>query len=364
MLTVSLIHGGLVSKNPKIVALATAVPVHQVTQHTARQFARNIFSSRTPDIERLLSVFDNSHIETRYFSKPLDWFAESHSLSEKNEAYIQNSTALSLEAAQLLLKKTKTPPDEIDYIIYVNTTGLATPSIDARLINLLGLRQNVRRNPVWGLGCAGGAAGLSQAYHHLLGHPQEKVLLIACELCGLTFLREDYSKSNLVATALFGEGAAAALLTGGEIADDGLRIISTNSRFFPDSLDVMGWNILDSGLQVVFAKRIPEIIEKHAFEDLSLFLQENNLQLKDISHFLFHPGGMKVIEAYQKALNLTNGRLSLSAEILRDYGNMSSVTLLFVLNRYLERFKISNKGYGLVTALGPGFSSESLLLQL
>ncbi len=344
--------------------MATAVPENRVEQSTARDFAKRIFSSRAADIERLLSVFDNSHIQTRYFSRSLEWFEQPHSLSEKNQAYIESSTKLSFDAAHKLFEKTGTPLDEIDYIIYVNTTGLATPSIDARLINLLGLRPNVRRLPVWGLGCAGGAAGLSQAYHHLLGHPNEKVLLIACELCGLTFLHDDYSKSNLVATALFGEGAAAVLLTGADAREDGIEIVATNSRFFPDSLDVMGWNILDSGLQVIFAKQIPDIIEKHALSDLSEFLNENNLKLTDISRFLFHPGGAKVIEAYQKALGMSNGDLSISSDILRDYGNMSSVTVLFVLEEYFQKYGINNNSYGLVSALGPGFSSESLLLKL
>jgi len=352
------------SGNPKIVSVTTAVPEHQVNQTTARQFAQRIFSNRTSEVERLLSVFDNSQIETRYFSRPLEWFEQSHSLSEKNHAYIESSTALSVKASQKLLEKSGVRPEEIDYIIYVNTTGLATPSIDARLINLLGLRQNVRRIPIWGLGCAGGAAGLSHAYHHLIGHPNEKVLLIACELCGLTFLRDDYSKSNLVATALFGEGAAAVLLAGAEVKQDGLGILATNSRFFPDSLDVMGWNILDSGLQVIFAKQIPDIIEQHAQSDLTSFLKENGLELADVSRFLIHPGGAKVIEAYERALSLTNGHLSLSSEILRRYGNMSSVTVLFVLEEYIDKFAFGNDGYGLISALGPGFSSESLLLKL
>ncbi len=351
-------------KNPKIAGVTTAVPVNRVEQSTAREFARRIFSNRTAEIDRLLSVFDNSHINTRYFSKPLEWFEQPHTLSEKNQAYIEGSTELSLKAAQKLFEVSGIQPDEIDYIVYVNTTGLATPSIDARLINLLGLRQNIRRIPIWGLGCAGGAAGLSHAYHHLLGHPKEKVLLIACELCGLTFLHDDFSKSNLVATALFGEGASAVLLTGADAREDGIEILATGSRFFPDSLDVMGWNILDSGLQVIFAKQIPDIIEKHALSDLSAFLLENNLKLADITRFLFHPGGAKVIEAYQNALGMSNGSLSLSSDILRNYGNMSSVTVLFVLEEYIEKFGFNNGGYGLISALGPGFSSESLLLKL
>ncbi len=354
----------MLDKKPKIVSVTTSVPENRVDQSCAREFAKKIFSSRTTAVERLLSVFDNSQIRTRYFSRPIEWFEQPHSLSEKNQAYIESSSKLCFDAAQELFEKTGTAPDQIDYIIYVNTTGLATPSIDARLINLLGLRPNIRRLPIWGLGCAGGAAGLSQAYHHLLGHPDEKVLLIACELCGLTFLHDDFSKSNLVATALFGEGASAVLLAGAKTNEPGIEILATNSRFFPGSLDVMGWNIIDSGLQVIFAKQIPEIIEKHALSDLSAFLKENYLELSDVSRYLFHPGGARVIEAYQRALGMSNGALSISSDILLNYGNMSSVTVLFVLEEYLKKYGFNNNSYGLVSALGPGFSSESLLLKL
>lgn len=352
------------SKYPKITGVTSSVPQHRVSQTDAKEFAKNIFSGHAADLDKMLTVFDNSEIETRYFSKPLKWFDQQHKLSEKNETYIENGTELSFDAARRLLESTDTDPEQIDYIIYINTTGLATPSIDARLINRLNLRPDIRRTPIWGLGCAGGVAGLSHAYHHLVGHPKEKVLVVACELCGLTFLRDDYSKSNLVATALFGEGAAAVLLSGSEVESDGIEITATNSRFFPDSLDVMGWNILDEGLQVVFAKRIPQIIEQHACKDLTDFLHKNDIGWDEVKQFIFHPGGMKVIEAYQKALNLTNGQLSLSAEVLRSYGNMSSVTVLFVLKEYLSKYGNQNGGYGLMTSLGPGFSSESLLLKL
>jgi len=349
---------------PKIVAVSTAVPEYAVRQAEIREFAKKLFARNIKDVDRLLPVFENAGIDTRYFTKPLNWFEHERSPSEKNRAYIESSTSLCTEVIQKLFEQTSTSPKEIDYIIYVNSTGLATPTIDARLINLLGLRQDIRRCPIWGLGCAGGAAGLSHACHYLLGHPDERVLLVSCELCGLTFMLNDYSKSNLIACALFGEGAAAVLLNGANHNQDGLEIISTKSRFFPDSLDVMGWNVLDQGLQVVFAKRIPEIIEKCALDDLGEFTQENSIDLQEIDHLLFHPGGTKVIEAYQKALGLQDGQLNLSRDVLRLYGNMSSVTVLFVLEKHIHQFGFGKGGYGLLTALGPGFSSESLLLRM
>lgn len=349
---------------PRIREVTTTVPKYRIDQQTAREFARDLFSQSALDIDRLLPLFENAGIETRYFSAPPAWFRTPHSLAEKNEIYVEAATDLAAAAARDLFDRIRVGPRDIDYIIYVNTTGLATPSIDARLVNVLGLRTDVRRTPVWGLGCAGGAAGLSHAYHHLLGHPDQRVLLIATELCGLTFLADDHSRSNLVATALFGEGTAAVLVNGDEIEEPGLKILGTGSRFYPDSLDVMGWSIVSTGLQVVFARRIPDIVEKNAADDFRAFLAQYELDISDIDRFLIHPGGTKVIEAYRSALNLTNGHLDLPREVLREYGNMSSVTVLFVLEKYLRKYGFDNGGHGLVSALGPGFCSESLLLEL
>lgn len=348
----------------KITAIATTVPPYKVSQQEAKSFAEGIFSNSNLDIKRLLPLFDHSGIETRYFSCPIDWFGKPHSLAEKNEIYIESATRLTLAATIKVLHEADCRPEEIDYIIYINTTGLATPSIDARIINHLRLKKDIRRTPIWGLGCAGGAAGLAHAHHYLLGHPRDKVLLVAAELCGLTFVLDDGSKSNLVASSLFAEGAAAVLLSGDEVEAEGVDIVDTQSRFYPDSLDVMGWNVVSKGLQVVFAKRIPDIVEKTAFPDLTAFLSRHQLTLEDIRQYIFHPGGRKVIEAYEKALNLHNGKLELCRDVLRDFGNMSSVTVLFVLERYLENFGNDHGGYGLMSALGPGFCSESLLLHL
>lgn len=349
---------------PKIVATATAVPEFKVDQSNVYEFARHHFKGRLRDLNRLLPIFANSAIKTRYFSRSVDWMVQPHSLEERNKAYIQCATDLSTKAALKLIEQNEMSPEDFDYIIYVNTTGLSTPSIDARLINKLDLRRDIHRTPVWGLGCAGGAAGLSHAYRYLLGHPEGKVLLIATELCGLTFLADDYSKSNLVATALFSEGSAAVLLVGDQVSSNGLEIIGTKSTFYPDSLEVMGWNIVSKGLQVIFAKRIPDIVKEYVAKDIDDFLTTHDLSLKDISAFLFHPGGTKVLKAYEDALGLSDNELALSWDILNDYGNLSSATVLFILERYMNQHRQSNNGYGLIAALGPGFCSESMLIKV
>ncbi len=349
---------------PKIVGITTALPEYKVDQNEAKEFAEHLFGAHFKDISRLLPIFDNAGIKSRYFSVPTSWFGEDHSLAEKNEIYIRAATDLGAKAVTKVLESTKTNLDDIDYIIYVNTTGLATPSIDARLINKLNLRRNIRRTPIWGLGCAGGAAGLSHAYHYLIGHPSHRALVVAVELCGLTFIHDDFSKSNLVACALFADGAAAALISGDEVDANGLEILATQSTFYPDSLKVMGWNIVSQGMQVIFDKRIPDIVAEHSDNELNSFLSSNSLAKNDISQYLYHPGGIKVVEAYEKAFSVNGNSFEFSREILRDYGNMSSVTVLYVISRYLEKLGTGRQGFGVISALGPGFCSESLIIRL
>jgi len=348
----------------RLLSVATAVPPYKLDQGEAQTFAGHMFGRHLADVDRLLPLFEGAGIESRYFSVPLEWFSEAHELDEKNRLYIESATELGAQASRQVLKQTGTDPSQIDYIIYVNTTGLATPSIDARLINVLGLRTDIRRTPIWGLGCAGGAAGLAHAHHYLLGHPDHKVLVVAVELCGLTFIHDDYSKSNLVACALFGEGGAAALLCGDEVESGGMEILATQSKFYPDSLSVMGWNIVSRGMQVVFDKRIPDIVAEHAAVDLDQFLSEHQLKRGDISQFLYHPGGTKVIGAYETAYGVNGNRFGHSKGVLKDFGNMSSVTVLFVVSRYLERGEPTGSKYGVISALGPGLCSESLLVRL
>ena len=320
---------------PRLVAVATAVPETRIEQPVAAAFARERFAGRLPDLERLLPLFTNAGIDTRYFAVPREWFSTAHDLAERSAIYAREATRLSAQAAAEVIARAGLAPGDIDYIIYVNTTGLATPSIDARLVNVLGLRADVRRTPVWGLGCAGGVAGLAQAYHYALAHAEARILVVATELCGLTFLPDDVSKSNLVATALFSDGSAAAVVVGDHHPGAGLEILGTRSRLYPDSLDVMGWTVLQEGLQVVFAQRIPEIVRQTAATEIGAFLAAHGATLADVDAFLLHPGGTKVLEAYAEALALRPGQLDLPRGVLRDFGNMSSATVLFVIERYL-----------------------------
>jgi alkylresorcinol/alkylpyrone synthase len=347
----------------RIRSVATAVPSHRISQQAAQQFCRSLFHESFPDIDRLLPVFGNSLVENRYFSVPEEWFEADHSFTEKNHQYIETAIELGAAAISSCLRNADLTPHDIDHLFFVSTTGMATPSIDARLINILKLRPNVRRTPIWGLGCAGGVAGLSRAYEYTVAFPRERALILAVELCGLTFQRNDLSKSNLVATSLFGDGAAAVLVSGAETGDAGPRILASRSTLWYESLDVMGWDINDRGLKVLFSRDIPGIVRSLALPALLEFLTAQGLALDGLGHVVAHPGGAKVIEAYEQALGLTEGKMDRARAILRKYGNMSSPTVLFVLEDFIRTQAIRPDEYGLITALGPGFSAEMMLIQ-
>ena len=346
-----------------LVALATAVPPYTVEQEDARTLARSLFREvLRENQERLLGVFDNSGIQRRSVSAPLDWYAEDHDFAEKNALYVETAVRLGTELAQRTMAQAGLTTQDIDHLVFVSSTGLAAPSIDARIANQLGLRGDFRRTPIWGLGCAGGAAGLARAREFALAQPGSRVLLIALELCTLTFQRNDLSKRNLVATSLFADGAAAALVIAGEVPGR-LELVGSASTFWENTLDVMGWDVDGTGLHVVFAHDIPTIVRERVRPSLEEFLGRHGLDLSSMNHLVAHPGGAKVIAAYQHALDLPSERLDHARGVLRDHGNMSSPTCLFVLERFLRGQEIGPGQHAVLSALGPGFCAEYVLLR-
>jgi alkylresorcinol/alkylpyrone synthase len=270
---------------------------------------------------------------------------------------------------QSALEQAGVRASDIDHILFVSSTGLATPSVDAHLANHLSFRPGVRRTPIWGLGCAGGAAGISRAMDLARGNPSARILVIALELCSLTFQHNDLSRQNLVAAALFADGAAAAVIVGSEVAlttSNGLRplaLLASHSTFWPGTLDVMGWNVLDTGLGVVFSPEIPAVVQDKVCPDLSEFLARRGLGVEGIDHLVMHPGGTKVLRAFARALKRPPGAFRHSRAVLRDFGNMSSPTCLFVLERFLRAGEIKAGDTGVLGAMGPGFSAEFALFQ-
>lgn len=361
-------------KMPSIVSLSTCNPPHVFTQDKALSFARELFKDSFQDIDRLLNIFHNGQIEKRHFSVPLEWFQKEHSLQESNDLYIKLATKLGVEAIEECLQTSvflerKIDYSEIDVIFFISSTGISTPSIEARMMNQLSFSPHTKRVPIWGLGCGGGASGLSRAYDYCLAYPHAKVLVVSVEICSLTFQRKDQSKSNLVGTSLFADGAACALVVGDKIKLNQLSRLSylphiqdTQSTLMPESLDVMGWDVKDSGLHVVFSKDIPNIVSHWLKPNVEEFLTRHSLKLEDIKHFIAHPGGKKVIEAYQETLGMDGEITAIPLQILNEFGNMSSATVLFVLKRFMEQ-EVADGERGLITALGPGFSSELLLVE-
>jgi alkylresorcinol/alkylpyrone synthase len=359
---------------PLIISVAEAVPSFGVKQEDVAMFAEKLFGEHFKDIERLLPAFKNGHIEKRYFAKELEWYSETRSFEEKNNAYMEAAVELGIKAIEQCLTnqdflKEEIPCQEIDMVYFISTTGLSTPSIDARIMNRMPFRLNTKRMPIWGLGCAGGVSGLSRAYEYCLAFPKAKVLVVCVELCSLTFQKNDISKSNLIGTSLFADGAACALICGDEASINHYSvrrifpsITAVRSNLMPDSLDVMGWDIKDQGLFVVFSRDIPKIIETWLKPNIEDFLLENGTKLDQISRFILHPGGKKVLDAYQKSLSLSSQKINLSFQVLNQFGNMSSVTIFFVLKRHLE-IEAAEGELGLAAALGPGFSSEFLLMR-
>lgn len=354
--------------SPSIISVATAVPPHAIRQQDARDFAAHLFAGAIRDDARLLDVFTNVEIETRYACRPLQWFAEKHTFAEKNACYVEEAVRLGGDVARLALERARLGPEDIDHFVFVSSTGIATPSVDALIANTTGFRADMRRTPIWGLGCAGGAAGLSRARDFALADPSARVLLVALELCTLTFLSSDLSTRNLVAASLFGDGAAAVVVAGGAVtsrAHNGTRALSlraSHSTLWKDTLDVMGWELEEAGLRVVFSRSIPSIVVEHVRPSMEAFLASHGLSLADVRHVVAHPGGIKVLRAYADALELAPAALAHARDVLRRFGNMSSPSCLFVLERFLAAGDIAEGDYTVVMALGPGFSAEYVLV--
>jgi alkylresorcinol/alkylpyrone synthase len=357
-----------VSHSPRLIALATAVPPHVLRQGDVARFAAHLFPETLGNRERLLEMFEHTDIEQRHMCVPLDWFASAHDFAEKNDLYVENAVRLGAEVARRVLSEAGLEPSDVDHLVFVSSTGLATPSVDARLANTLGMREDLKRTPIWGLGCAGGAVGLSRAGDFARADQNARVLLIALELCSLTFQHDDLSKRNLVATSLFADGAAAALVIGVDAAwrrnggPPPLELGASFSMLWRDTLDVMGWDVDGEGLHVVFSRDIPTIVHEKVRPSLDRFLTECGLHLDGLDHLVAHPGGAKVLRAYSDALALPPAAFEHAREVLRDYGNMSSPSCLFVLERFRRARDIAQGDHALVTALGPGFSAEYVLL--
>ncbi|MGA9945573.1 MAG: 3-oxoacyl-[acyl-carrier-protein] synthase III C-terminal domain-containing protein [Candidatus Cybelea sp.] len=346
------------SAHARILTVATAVPPFVLGQSEVMRRIDYALGPRSREIVRLLPMFGNTGIERRYSCVPIEWYEQLHEWPERNQVYLDSALDLLESATRRALERAGRLPEQIDAVVVVSTTGIATPSLDALLMERMNLRRTVQRLPIFGLGCAGGAIGLSRAAAIARTNPEALVLFLVVELCALCFRRDDFSKSNIVATALFGDGAAAALIS---CSGEGASIVGGGEYTWPDSLDVMGWEVTSAGFKAIFSRDIPDLVTTKLHDVASDFLAGYSLSLSDVDAFICHPGGAKVIDALESAFELKAGALRTARDVLREYGNMSAATVMFVLERAIGDSMPWKRA--LVSALGPGFTAGFTLLE-
>jgi alkylresorcinol/alkylpyrone synthase len=352
--------GAMPTLAPTVRSLVTGTPPYRATQLEVQAAAAELFP-RLGARRGLLDVFTNAQIETRPLSRPLEWYRTPHTFPEKNAVFVEEARALCLRLAREALERAEVAPSDVDAVVVVNTSGISTPSLDAYLIGALGLRPHAARLPLWGLGCAGGASGLARAAD-LVRAGYRRVLYVAVELCSLTLIAGDESKSNFVGTALFSDGGAALVVTAPDVPGPAplLTLHGAYSTLIEDSEDIMGWDVVEEGLKVRFSRDIPALVRAMMHGNVQEALEAHGWTRADLETYVVHPGGVKVLDAYEEALALPAGTLDASRDVLRRCGNMSSATVLFVLEDVLRG---RPQGRGLLSAMGPGFSAEHVLVE-
>jgi alkylresorcinol/alkylpyrone synthase len=347
--------------HPTIAATATALPPHTITRDDVKYYMGRVFDIPERKLEAMMSIVDNAQVHKRHAIFPIEYTVEPRALAQTNNEYIEHAVKLGREAAEKCLERAGLKPEYIDLIITVSCTGFMIPSLDAHLIQLMGFRSNVRRMPFTELGCAAGAMALGRAADFLKAHPGGNVLIIAVELPSLTFQRKDISQANLISSILFGDGAAAVVVSGNGAR--GPKILVSETYTFPNSLGAMGFDLRDSGFHILLAKDVPEMIGGRIAGLVQGFLDRNGRKREEIKGWILHPGGARLLGNVETELGLCKCDTQPSWDILGNVGNLSSATILFILQEWLEKRPLNPGEYALAAAFGPGFSAEFLLLQ-
>ena len=346
---------------PRITATATALPAHYASQDDILAALRDYWGAAHFNVDRLEDLHRSTQVAGRHLALPLADYPALDTFAKRNDAWIRVATDLAEQAAADALRTAGLVPADIDHLFFVSVTGVATPSIDARLVNRLGFRPNIKRTPIFGLGCVAGAAGIARAADYLRAFPGQRALLISVELCSLTMQHADTSMANVIASGLFGDGAAAVILSADH--GPGPRVVANDAVFYPGTERIMGWDVVDTGFKIVLSSQVPAIAREHVGGDVTRFLAAHGLARQDISQWVVHTGGPKVLEAFQHALDLPAGALDRSWKSLRAVGNLSSASVLFVLDDLLRSGTARSGDRGLLLAMGPGFCTEMALLQ-
>lgn len=338
--------------------LSTALPPHCLSQAEVRERAAIIFGQKYPQFDRLSKTFDTAGIDKRYSVVPIDWFSGDHGWADRNAAFMTGAKAMFIEAAQRALNDAGWTATDVDCVVTVTSTGIATPSLEAQAFTEMGFREDIMRVPVFGLGCAGGVSGLSTAQAIAAGRPGSKVLLVVVEACSLSFRADRLQKADIIATVLFGDGSAAACISTSLPASGKVVMLSQGyQKIWPDTLDIMGWDVDEMGFGVVFDRSIPTFVTEEFAAATDGALKAANLKHDQIDRYVCHPGGAKVVDAIEGALHLEQGSLDAERDTLRAAGNMSAPTVMFVVKSVLEA---GTTGQMMACALGPGFTASFL----
>jgi len=346
-----------------IASVGSALPPNFYDQETLLAALRANWSERHHNIDRLEALHRNVLVGGRHLALPIEEYDNLKTWGQANDAWTRVAQDVGETAILRALEKAGLGVDDVDALIFVTVTGVATPSIDARLMNRLHLPPRVKRMPIFGLGCVAGAAGIARAADYVRAYPDQVAVLLSVELCSLTLQRQDLSIPNLIASGLFGDGAAAAVVVGAERRADGPQVIDSRSIFYPDSEEVMGWDISESGFKIVLSAGVPEVVKHYLGRDVDAFLDDHGLSRSDIRSWVSHPGGPKVLTAMEEALELPDGALDVTWNSLRSVGNLSSTSVLMVLEDTMSDHRPEPGSLGLMLAMGPGFCSELVLLR-
>lgn len=349
----------------RIAAVGRALPEHYYDQDDLIEAFEREWGGRLFNSERLTRLHRNVRVEGRHLALPIDEYRGLDSFTAANDAFIRCGLELGERALRDVLGAAQLEPRDIDHLFFVSVTGIATPSLDAGLVNRLGLRSDVKRTPIFGLGCVAGAAGVARAADYVRAFPDHAAVLLSVELCSLTLQRRDVSIPNLIASGLFGDGAAAVVVLGRDHPANaaGPQIVATRSEFYPDTEDVMGWKIGSDGFRIVLSADVPDVVAEHLPGDVDTFLTEHGLARGDVSTWVAHPGGPRVLEALESSLDLPADALARTWRSLAEVGNLSSASVLMVLRDALREGRPRPGAHGLMLAMGPGFCSELVLLR-